>query len=132
VDSAGVHLAPPWLYGWAMWTGTALLLNLWIRLRPGRGSRSRARAPVSSAARADREAAGWGRAAAVGVPMVTAYLLVLVALRLAPLVVVAPIRESAIVLVTGWSIWRLGERRDAWLRLTGTVGVLLGVVLVAV
>jgi drug/metabolite transporter (DMT)-like permease len=35
VDRSGARLAPPWLYGWAIWAGTAVLLNLWIWLRRG-------------------------------------------------------------------------------------------------
>jgi drug/metabolite transporter (DMT)-like permease len=74
----------------------------------------------------------WGRAVAIGIPMTIGYMLVLVAFHLAPLIVVAPVRESAVVLVAGWSVWKLRERRQLWQRLVGTAAVLAGIVLVAV
>ncbi|HEY6057597.1 MAG TPA: hypothetical protein VIV06_06155, partial [Candidatus Limnocylindrales bacterium] len=64
-----------------------------------------------------------------------AYVLVLVAYTLAPLSVVAPLRESAVVLVSGWGSFRLREattRPDALRRLAGAGLVLLGAVLLAV
>jgi drug/metabolite transporter (DMT)-like permease len=64
--------------------------------------------------------------------MAAAYLLILVAFRLAPLIVVTPVRESAVVLVSGWSVWKLRERHRMRWRLAGTLGVLLGIILVAV
>ena len=39
------------------------------------------------------------------------------------------LRESAIVLVTAWGIWRLGERRGAWLRLVGALVIVGGIAL---
>jgi hypothetical protein len=44
---------------------------------------------------------------------------------------VAPLRESAIVLVTGWGIWRLKERQGLWLRLGGATSIVLGMILLA-
>jgi drug/metabolite transporter (DMT)-like permease len=41
------------------------------------------------------------------------------------------VRESAIVLVTGWGVWRLRERTGAWLRMAGAVAILAGVALIA-
>jgi drug/metabolite transporter (DMT)-like permease len=73
----------------------------------------------------------WSRFILVGVLMTLAYFLVLLALSLAPLSVVAPLRESAIVLVAAWGIWRLGERRGAWLRISGAAAILVGAALVA-
>ena len=35
--------------------------------------------------------------------------------------------ESAIVLVTAWGIWRLRERRGAWLRIGGALIILVGI-----
>jgi drug/metabolite transporter (DMT)-like permease len=66
-----------------------------------------------------------------GLKLVT-WLLVLFAYSLAPLTIVSPLRESAIVLVTGWGIWRLKEREGAWLRLSGASVIVLGVALLAV
>jgi uncharacterized membrane protein len=63
--------------------------------------------------------------------MTVAYLLVLVALSVAPLAVVAPLRESAIVVVTLWSVWRLGERQKLRQRLGGACAILLGAIALA-
>ena len=63
-----------------------------------------------------------------------AYLLVLTALSLAPLAIVAPLRESAIVLASGWGAIRLGEAAG-WRAAVGRIGaasvVVAGAVLLA-
>jgi uncharacterized membrane protein len=64
--------------------------------------------------------------------MTVTYLMILFALRLAPLVVIAPLRESAIVLVTLWGVWRLRERERSWPKLVGAAGIAAGVILVAI
>ena len=79
-------------------------------------------------------AAGWPRAAVGGVVTVVAYMLVLVAYVFAPLTVVAPVRESAIVLVSGWGSFRLGEaasRRVALTRLASAGLIVAGAFLLA-
>jgi len=117
VDRVGVRLGPVWLYGWALWVGVAVLLSAWVLLRERNVT---------------WRAADWRRGLAIGIPMTAAYLMVLGAFRLAPLTVVAPVRESAIVLVTGWGVWRVRERTGAWLRMAGAGAILAGVVLVAI
>jgi drug/metabolite transporter (DMT)-like permease len=80
------------------------------------------------------QAAGWLRAAIGGLVTVGAYLLVLIAYVFAPLAVVAPVRESAIVLVSGWGSFRLGEaetRRVALTRLGAAVVIVVGAFLLA-
>ena len=67
----------------------------------------------------------------IGVLMAAAYALALIALTLAPVAIVAPLRESAIVLVTAWGVWRLKERDGMALRLAGAVAILAGIVLIA-
>jgi drug/metabolite transporter (DMT)-like permease len=62
---------------------------------------------------------------------VLAYSLVLVALALAPLALVAPVRESGILVVALWGVLRLDERERALRKLTGATAVLCGVALVA-
>jgi hypothetical protein len=64
--------------------------------------------------------------------MITSYLLVLFALGAAPLVVVAPARESAVVLVTLWGIWKLGERDRVGPRVSGALGIVAGLLLLIV
>jgi uncharacterized membrane protein len=68
----------------------------------------------------------------IGGMMLVSYLMVLFALRLAPLVVVAPLRESGIVLVTVVSAMRLGERNGLGLRIGGSLAILCGAVTLAV
>lgn len=116
IDRVGVRLGPPLLYGWVLWVFSAALLNTWVLVR-GSGR--------------DWAAPTWPRALAVGAPMTAAYLLVLIALNVAPLAVVSPVRESAIVLVTGWGIWRLRERQGASVRLAGAAAIVLGIALLA-
>lgn len=116
IDGVGVHLGPPWLYGWIMWVCTALLLIGWTRRR--------------TFAQFQTDTPSWRTAAIVGWLMILAYLLVLIALRIAPLAVVAPLRESAVVLVAGWGLWRLRERGTV-VRLAGAVVIVTGVAVVA-
>ena len=142
LDRVGVRLAPPWLYGWALWAVTAVLLRAIVL--PSSRRRATWRTQIDAGAvegagvhsgAADGEPGDepWRRVAVVGFLMTAAYLLVLIALSIAPLAVVAPVRESAIVLVTGWGMWRLGEGREAspWTRVGGAAVILAGLVLVA-
>jgi drug/metabolite transporter (DMT)-like permease len=115
VDRLGVLAAPPWLYGWILWVFTTAFLRLALVLR---------RRPTP--AEVPR------RDAVIGVLMLGTWLLVLFALSLAPLAVVAPIREAAMVLAAGWGVLRLGERSRLGLRLGGAGLIAAGVVLVAV
>jgi uncharacterized membrane protein len=74
------------------------------------------------------------RAAVGGVLTLAAYLLILVALSVAPLAIVAPLRESAIVLASGWGVLRLGEAagwRAATERIGAAAVVLVGAILLA-
>ena len=126
IDKEGTQQAPPWLYGWAMWTGTALLLLGWAGVVKKRNG------PASVTGSAEHASAPpFRRAALIGALMLTSYFMVLIALRLAPLVVVAPLRESGIVVVTAVSAWRLGERTGLRMRLAGSVSILCGAVVLA-
>jgi drug/metabolite transporter (DMT)-like permease len=133
IDRVGVQAASPWLYGWAVWTFTFALLQFWVR-GSGLVRRQGATPMVSSGSPAET---GPGlsepkRAAVIGVALIGAWFLVLTALSLAPLAVVVPLRESAVVLVTGWGVLRMGERAGARLRLAGALGIVVGVILLAV
>lgn len=105
VDSRGVRLGPFWLYTWAVFA----LLSLSLLPRRGGG-------PMPGAA-------------AVGVLMVGSYSLVLAALSLAPLVLVAPLRESSVILVALWGVLRLNEREGAVLKIVGAAAVVAGAAL---
>lgn len=107
IDKVGVGLGPPWLYGWAVFVATSLWLLPWAR-------RGRVR-----------------EAAPVGIMAVLAYGLALIALGLAPLAVVAPLRESGVVVVAVWGVLRLGERQRTPFKLGGAAAVLCGAALLA-
>jgi multidrug transporter EmrE-like cation transporter len=120
IDRVGVRLMEPWLYGWMllvlMAAGMAVTVPLRWRFTP----------------RADRmEVVSWRLGTAIGLISWTAYLLVLLALSLAPLALVAPVRERAMVAVAFWGVGRLGARLAAGLKLAGAAATLLGVVLLA-
>jgi drug/metabolite transporter (DMT)-like permease len=121
IDRVGVRLTTPWLYGWFLIVlmGAGMAASLWVAARFG-------------FKRDPAKAIGWQMAAAIGVISWGAYLLVLVALYLAPLAIVAPVRETAIVAVAIWGVWRLRERKSAPIKLAGAAATLLGVVLLAI
>ncbi len=114
IDAAGVRLVAPWLYGWVLWILIAVALTIFTRWSHTHGE------PVPI------EAPTWQRSGVMGGIMLLAYVCVLFALRLAPLSVVAPLRESAIVLAPLWGAWRLGERAGLAIRLAGAGVIALG------
>jgi drug/metabolite transporter (DMT)-like permease len=122
IDRVGVRLTEPWLYGWFLVTlmaiGMAISVPLAARLR----HEPRRPAPVIT----------WRQSAVIGVVMWVGYLLVLIALSIAPLAVVAPVRETAVVAVALWGVWRLGERQAAGLKIAGAAATLVGVSLLAI
>jgi drug/metabolite transporter (DMT)-like permease len=76
-------------------------------------------------------APGLRQAVVIGLFMWIGYLLVLWALSLAPLSVVAPVRETAVVGVAIWGVWRLHETKGAAMKLSGALATLVGVALLA-
>lgn len=120
IDRVGVRLSTPWLYGWLLFALMAIELpvSLWIARRLG-------------AARIS-DSPPWSRSGVIGTFMWIAYFLVLWALSLAPLAVVAPVRELAIVAVALWGVWRLRERDGALMKVSGAVATVAGVALLAV
>ena len=161
VDRVGVRSVPAWLYATLIWTFTATFLIGGIAVVDRTARRGVQRALESAAVVTGIEAAdaaatlpvgdpgatpptppstgapttlGWGRAAIGGLVTVTAYMLVLIAYVFAPLSVVAPMRESAIVLVSGWGSFRLGEaasRRVGLTRLGAAIVIVVGAFLLA-
>jgi drug/metabolite transporter (DMT)-like permease len=122
VDRIGVRLSTPWLYGWLLIVLLAIGVVIWgwasARFRFEGG-------------RPEAQPVHWSQAAVIGIFMWGGYLLVLAALSIAPLSVVAPVRETAIVAVAVWGIWKLRERRGAVLKLLGAGATLVGVALLA-
>jgi drug/metabolite transporter (DMT)-like permease len=128
VDRVGVRLVDPWLYAGLLWASMATLLVLLLAL----GRRSRRLAAVISRPGAPRVEPG--RAAVGGLLILAAYLMVLVALSLAPLTAVAPLRESAVALATAFGAIRLREtagRRATAGRLGAAVVIVAGAMFLA-
>jgi drug/metabolite transporter (DMT)-like permease len=120
VDRVGAQTMPAWLYAAILFPVTAVGLAIFIRARGDRGV-------VGTAP-------SWTRATGAGLLAVGAYVLILAAYALAPLSIVSPLRESAIVLVSGWGALRLREAqgtRDAATRIGAAGLVVLGAVLLA-
>ena len=128
VDRVGVRLSTPWLYGWLLIAllATGLAITMWVGTRL---PRPHPESPVVVAAA--REPVTWRQGAVIGIFMWSGYLLVLAALSIAPLSVVAPVRETAVVAVAVWGVWKLRERKGAPLKLFGAGATLLGVALLA-
>ncbi|HSS60697.1 MAG TPA: EamA family transporter [Candidatus Limnocylindrales bacterium] len=121
VDRLGVRLTAPWFYAWLLFSLMAIELPIALAI----ASRFLGKAGAI-------ESPGWRTSAVIGVFMWAGYFLVLWALSLAPLAVVAPVRETSIVAVAAWGVWRMRERRGAAVKLTGAVATLAGVALLAV
>jgi drug/metabolite transporter (DMT)-like permease len=121
VDRLGVRMTEPWFYGWLLFSLMAIELPLALAV---------AKQLTSSTKRED--VPSWRKSALIGGFMWAGYFLVLWALSLAPLAVVAPVRETSIVAVAVWGVWQMRERRSAALKLSGAAATLAGVALLAV
>jgi drug/metabolite transporter (DMT)-like permease len=116
VDRIGVRLVAPWLFGWLMLVLVATGLWAWGSFAKWGGT----------------EGLPWRRAGIVGLLQWGGYFLVLVALSIAPLAIVAPVRESAIVAVALWGVFKLREREGAPLKVVGAALTFAGIVLLAI
>jgi uncharacterized membrane protein len=144
VDRDGARLVNPLFYAAMLQASMTIFLLLWISLVVFRERRQPARkpGPIDTGVQ-EMPSEGplgrllghvWIRAGIGGLITVVAYLIVLVAYRYAPLTAVAPLRESAIVVISGWGTYRLKEavnRRDAATRIGLAVVVVIGAVLLA-
>lgn len=133
VDRVGVRLTAPWLYGWLLVTLLAigLAISMWLRSRVAGDSNSSLDSREMKSVDVQPNQIAWRRAAVIGAFMWGAYLLVLIALSIAPLSVVAPVREISVVAVAVWGVWKLRERRAAGMKLLGASATLIGVALLA-
>jgi drug/metabolite transporter (DMT)-like permease len=122
IDRVGVRLTEPWIYGWILVTLMAIGMAISVRVAPR----------ILNMPRAPASGITWRQSTVIGVFMWVGYLLVLIALSIAPLAVVAPVRETAVVAVAVWGVWRLGERRAAGLKIAGAAATLAGVSLLAI
>jgi drug/metabolite transporter (DMT)-like permease len=129
VDSVGVKGTTPIVYAGLIWISMAV--GLWLVLLGYR--RFVAQPPEPATGGAALFSAR--RAATGGLITLAAYLLILGAYRVAPLTAVAPLRESAIVLASGWGALRMREAadaRDAARRIGAAALVLVGALLLAI
>jgi drug/metabolite transporter (DMT)-like permease len=118
LDRTAVTQTPPWLYAAILWPITAVVLIGVDRVRVRTTTR-----PIPPL---DRRTAVIGGFATFG-----AYGFVLAALSRAPLAIVAPLRESAVVIISAWGVLRLreaGAAREGAIRIAGSALVLLGAV----
>jgi drug/metabolite transporter (DMT)-like permease len=127
IDRVGVRLTTPWLYGWLL----IVLMAVGIAVSKWVAARFTARSRPSPQAFTSPAPEGRAQAVLIGIFMWSGYLLVLWALSLAPLSVVAPVRETSVVGVAIWGIWRLRERGAVPMKLSGAVATLVGVTLLA-
>jgi uncharacterized membrane protein len=126
VDSTGVKGTTPITYAGLIWASGVVFLwiYVWIYQRSG-----------GTVMAHDDERFDPRRAAIGGLITLGAYLMILAAFAVAPLTAVAPLRESAIVLASGWGAFRLREaadRRDAYRRVGAAALVVVGALLLAI
>ena len=121
IDRLGTRLIEPLPYAAILWLTSCVVLVPWVRFVAGgdlfREGRDETR-----------------RAAVGGWLTLGAYLCVLVALSVAPLSGVAPLRESATVFAAAWGSVRLGEaadRGEIWRRVGASVLIVAGALLLA-
>jgi drug/metabolite transporter (DMT)-like permease len=127
IDRVGVRLSTPWLYGWLLVVllAVGVTVSMWVASRVAAGRHPEIEQSTAPPSLGPFQAIG------IGILMWGGYLLVLWALSLAPLSVVAPVRETAVVGVAVWGVWRLRERNAAAMKLSGAVATLAGVSLLA-
>jgi drug/metabolite transporter (DMT)-like permease len=128
IDRVGVRLTTPWLYGWLLIVlmVVGIYVSKWVAARFARRRGLAQQGPIAPVP------IGRAQAVLIGIFMWTGYLLVLWALSLAPLSVVAPVRETSVVGVALWGVWRLRERSSVPLKLAGAAATLAGVAMVAI
>jgi uncharacterized membrane protein len=142
VDRVGVRGTEPWIYAALLWASCTVFLwgYVWVYRRRRAGelaTTGEADAMATAIPESDVEPAAFSsrRAGIGGLITLAAYLLILVAFSVAPLTAVAPLRESAIVLASGWGAFRLREaadRDDAIRRIGSAALVVVGAILLAI
>ena len=106
VDRVGSRIVEPWLYAGLIWAFCMVFLWGWVALSERLGG------AAAAAVAADSPPLNVRRAAVGGWITLAAYLLILVAFSVAPLTAVAPLRESAIVLASGWGTLQTRRGRE--------------------
>jgi uncharacterized membrane protein len=122
IDRVGTRQIDPFPYAAILWATCSVVLVLWVAVVAG-----------GDLLRYGPEAAR--RAAVGGYLTLAAYLCILVALSVAPLSGVAPLRESATVFAAAWGSVRMGEasdRSEAIRRVAASALIVGGALLLAV
>jgi uncharacterized membrane protein len=122
IDRVGTRQIDPFPYAAILWATCSVVLVVWVWLVAG-----------GDLMRYGPEAAK--RAAVGGWLTLAAYLCILIALSVAPLSGVAPLRESATVFAAAWGSVRMGEasdRPEAIRRIGASVLIVGGALLLAV
>jgi uncharacterized membrane protein len=99
IDRVGSRLIEPVTYAAFLWITTSVVLVLWVAFVAG--------GDLFRHGRTDARRAAFGGWLTLG-----AYLCILIALSVAPLSGVAPLRESATVFAAAWGSVRMGEAAD--------------------
>jgi uncharacterized membrane protein len=121
IDRVGTRLIDPVPYAAILWVTTSISLVLWVRFVAGGDIFAGGREGVRRAA-----VGGW--------LTLGAYVLILVALSVAPLAGVAPLRESATVVAAAWGSVRMGEaagRGETTRRIGASLLIVAGALLLA-
>ncbi len=121
IDRMGTRLVDPFVYGAILTVTSAVVLVAWVMLVAGGGVLAGGRAQVQ-------------RAAIGGMLTLVAYLCILVALSVAPLSGVSPLRESATVFAAAWGSVRLREAasgRETARRIGASLLIVAGALLLA-
>ncbi len=122
IDRVGTRIIAPVPYAAILWATTCVVLVVWITLVAGGG--------IFGGGRVENQ-----RAAVGGMLTLGAYLCILVALSVAPLSGVAPLRESATVFAAAWGSVKLGEaasRSEVVRRVGASILIVGGALLLAV
>ena len=121
IDRVGTRLIDPIQYAAILWATCSVILVVWVALVAG-----------GDLLRYGPQAAK--QAAVGGWLTLVAYLCILIALSVAPLSGVAPLRESASVFAAAWGTVRMGEaadRGEATRRVAASVLIVTGALLLA-
>ena len=121
IDRVGTRIIAPIPYAAILWATMCIALIAWVLIAAGGG--------VFSGGREQNR-----RAAVGGMLTLGAYLCILVALSVAPLSGVAPLRESATVFAAAWGSVRLGEaatRSETVRRVGASILIVGGALLLA-
>jgi len=124
IDKVGLHYTNPIIFGGLKYLFTALCLLAWIPLRKSFNIHALTEEEIKNQIKTP-----WWKIGLIGIFIIAAYQLVLFALSSTPVAIVAPLRESASVIVTGWGIWQLKEREGLYFKIIGAISIFVGIIL---